>query len=139
MFTKEKSSKTSSEGSKDQNKIAHGTRIVGNLEAKGGFRIDGFVEGNISTPGKVVIGKEGVVNGTLDCENADIEGTFTGKLLIKGTLSLRSTALIEGEAVVGKLAVEPGAAFNATCSMKGGVKSIHNERGGGPKEKEKSA
>lgn len=139
MFTKEKSLKTTSEGIKDQNKIAQGTKVVGNLEAKGGFRIDGFVEGNIVTPGKVVIGKEGCVNGSLECENADIEGKFTGNLLIKGTLSLRSTALIEGEAVVAKLAVEPGATFNATCSMKGVVKSINNERGRGKEEKEKSA
>lgn len=139
MFTKEKSVKASSEGSKDQNKIAQGTRIVGNLEAKGGFRIDGIVEGTVSTPGKVVIGKEGFINGTLECENADIEGKFTGKLHVKGTLSLRSTALIEGEAVIARLAVEPGATFNATCAMKGGVKSINNERGRGQKEKEKSA
>lgn len=135
MFTKEKSPKASSEGSKDQNKIAQGTKIVGNLEAKGGFRIDGLVEGTVVTPGKVVIGKEGFINGTLECENADIEGKFTGKLHVKGTLSLRSTALIEGEAVIARLAVEPGATFNATCSMKGGVKSINNERGRGQKEK----
>lgn len=143
MFKQEKSARSSSEGSKDQNKIAQGTKIIGNLEAKGCFRIDGIVEGTVKTPGKVVIGKEGFINGSLECENADIEGKFTGKLHIKNTLSLRSTALIEGEAVVAKLAVEPGATFNATCTMKGGIKSIHNERGGaetkGEERKEKSA
>ncbi|GHA39109.1 hypothetical protein GCM10007103_20660 [Salinimicrobium marinum] len=142
MFTQEKRSKFSSEGSKDQNKIAQGTKIIGNLEAKGCFRIDGIVEGNVKTPGKVVIGKDGFIKGYLECENADIEGKFIGKLLIKNTLSLRSTALIEGEAIVAKLTVEPGATFNATCSMKGGVKTINNERGGQEqtqKGKEKSA
>lgn len=142
MFTQEKRSKSSSEGSKDQNKIAQGTKIVGDLEAKGCFRIDGIVEGTVKTPGKVVIGKDGFIKGNLECENADIEGKFIGKLLIRNTLSLRSTALIEGEAVVAKLTVEPGATFNATCSMKGGVKTIHNERGGQEqtqKGKEKSA
>ena len=28
------------------------------------------------------------------------------------------------EVEIGKLAVEPGATFNATCSMKGGVKEL---------------
>ncbi len=142
MFTQEKRSKSSSEGSKDQNKIAQGTKIIGDLEGKGCFRIDGIVEGTVKTPGKVVIGKDGFVKGNLECENADIEGKFTGKLLIKNTLSLRSTALVEGEAVVTKLTVEPGATFNATCSMKSGVKTIHNERGEQQqtqKGKEKSA
>lgn len=138
MFNQEKKANTSSEFNKEQNKIAPGTKVSGNLEAKGGFRIDGCIEGNIKTPGKVVIGKEGVVNGELQCENADIEGKFTGKLNITGTLSLRSTALIEGEATVSKLAVEPGATFNATCVMRGGVKAIHHERGKG-QQQEKSA
>lgn len=135
MFNQEKKAKLTSEISKEQNKIAPGTKIIGNIEAKGGFRIDGCVEGSVKTPGKVVIGKEGCINGELECENADIEGKFTGKLKISGTLSLRSTALIEGEATVSKLAVEPGATFNATCAMRGGVKAIHNERGKGQQEK----
>lgn len=128
MFKQEKSN-SATENSKEQNKIAQGTKITGNIEAKGCFRIDGCVEGTVKTPGKVVIGKDGSVNGELECENADIEGKFTGKLKISGTLSLRSTAVIEGEALVSKLAVEPGATFNATCSMRGGVKAIRNERG----------
>lgn len=142
MFKQEKNTNTPSEGSKEQNKIAQGTKIVGDLEAKGGFRIDGNVEGTVQTPGKVVIGKDGFISGTLECENADIEGKFIGKLHIKNTLTLRSTAFIEGEAVATKLAVEPGASFNATCSMKGGLKSINNERGEQEKkrkEKEQSA
>ena len=139
MFNQEKKAKTSTENNKEQNKIAPGTRITGNIEAKGGFRIDGCIEGTVRTPGKVVIGKEGFVNGELECENADIEGKFTGKLKISGTLSLRSTALIEGEATVSRLAVEPGATFNATCAMRDGVKAIHNERGKGEQKQERSA
>lgn len=140
MFTQDKKQKSTSEGSREQNKIAQGTKIVGNLEAKGGFRIDGTVEGTVKTPGKIVIGKDGIIKGDLHCENADIEGKFVGKIHISGTLCLRSTAIVEGEAVVAKLAVEPGANFNATCSMNPGIKSMRNERGGGEeKREEKSA
>ena len=32
---------------------------------------------------------------------------------------------MQGEVEVGKLAVEPGATFNATCSMKGAVKELN--------------
>ncbi|MCY2686565.1 bactofilin family protein [Salinimicrobium sp. TH3] len=128
MFKQDKA-KSITENSKEQNKISPGTKIKGNIEAKGGFRIDGCVEGTVKTPGKVVIGKDGCVNGELECENADIEGKFSGNLKIQGTLSLRSTAVIEGEAIVSKLAVEPGATFNATCTMRDGVKAIRNERG----------
>ena len=37
---------------------------------------------------------------------------------------------IEGEVVIGKLSVEPGASFNATCNMKGNVKSISKNNNG---------
>ena len=139
MFSRDKASKASIEISKEQNKIAAGTRIKGDIEAKGALRIDGTIEGNVKTPGKVVIGKEGSILGNLECENADIEGKLTGTLTVNGTLSLRSTAVIDGEVTATKLAVEPGAAFNASCSMKGAVKSLKNERGEGRKETDKSA
>ncbi|UZH56610.1 polymer-forming cytoskeletal protein [Salinimicrobium tongyeongense] len=138
MFKQEKT-KLAVENSKEQNKISQGTKITGDIEAKGCFRIDGCVEGKVTTPGKVVIGKAGSVTGELSCENADIEGNFNGKLKISGTLSLRSTAVIEGEAVVARLAVEPGATFNATCTMRGGVKAIHNERGERERQKQEQS
>ncbi|WP_282042268.1 bactofilin family protein [Winogradskyella flava] len=130
MFSSEnKKPKQSStmETSTQQNVIAQGTKIVGDIASQGPFRIDGTVEGNVKTTGKVVVGKSGLIKGTLQGENADFEGKFSGKLILSGTLSLKSTAHIEGEVHTTKLAVEPGATFNATCSMKGTVKALPNE------------
>jgi len=112
------------ETSTQQNIIAQGTKIVGDIVSQGPFRIDGTIEGNVKTSGKVVVGKTGFIKGTLQGENADFEGKFSGKLILSGTLSLKSTANIEGEVHISKLAVEPGATFNATCSMGGAVKPL---------------
>jgi len=111
--------------SSQQNRIAQGTTIVGDIVSEGGFRIDGSIQGTLKTPGKVVVGKTGSINGTLEGNNADFEGKFSGKLKLSGTLTLKSSAFIEGEVQVGKLAVEPGATFNAVCSMKGAVKELN--------------
>ena len=62
----------------------------------------------------------------MECVNADIEGNFNGELLVSDLLSLKTTAVIEGTVSVAKLAVEPGATFNASCSMKGGKGSGNN-------------
>ncbi|WP_103069015.1 bactofilin family protein [Aquimarina sediminis] len=110
--------------SRNQNKISEGTKIVGDIVSEGGFRIEGIIEGTFKTTGKVVVGKSGFIQGTLECSDADFEGKFSGNLIVSNTLSLKPTAHIEGEVTVGKLAVEPGANFNASCSMKGGVKSL---------------
>ncbi|MFD2563596.1 bactofilin family protein [Aquimarina rubra] len=116
--------------SRNQNKISEGTKIVGDVISEGGFRVEGTVEGTFKTTGKVVVGKSGFIQGTLECSDADFEGKFSGNLVISGTLSLKPTAHIEGEVSVGKLAVEPGATFNASCVMKGGVKSLGGKQDG---------
>ncbi|MEZ4795105.1 MAG: polymer-forming cytoskeletal protein [Flavobacteriaceae bacterium] len=118
MFSEKKDRKIM-EPSVSQNRINEGTHLQGDIVSTGFFRIDGTVEGSISKPSKVVLGKTGVIKGKLVCEDADIEGRFEGNLNVTGTLSLKSSAHIEGEVVAGKLAVEPGAVFNATCSMQG--------------------
>jgi cytoskeletal protein CcmA (bactofilin family) len=128
MFKDKKNNTSFMESGKSQNRISHGTTINGDVESDGGFRIDGTINGTLKTPGKVVIGKEGKVDGTLECNNADIEGSFSGKLIVQGLLSLKSTATIKGDVFTEKLAVEPGATFNATCKMESGIKSISTSK-----------
>lgn len=127
MFTDNKNSKSNAGSFSQQNTIAHGTTIKGDLISEGDFRIEGTVSGSLTTSAKVVIGKTGIIDGTLACKNADIEGKFKGNLTVSDTLSLRASANVEGEVQIGKLAVEPGATFNANCLMKGAVKELKNE------------
>jgi len=128
MFSENKKKvKTTASSNMQQNRIVQGTKIIGSVVSDGGFRIDGEIEGDVNTQGKVVIGPTGKIKGTLTCENADIEGVFNGKLIVKETLSLRSTATIDGEVFINKLAVEPGATFNATCTMGSGVKTLNTK------------
>ena len=73
-----------------------------------------------------MIGKDGLIKGKVECVNADIEGNFNGELHVSELLSLKNTAKIEGTVNVAKLAVEPGATFNASCTMgKGTSASTH--------------
>ena len=111
------------EPTNSQNRINEGTQLKGDIVSTGFFRIDGNIEGTISKPSKVVLGKTGSIKGKLVCEDADIEGRFEGNLDVSGTLSLKNTAHIEGDVIVGKLSVEPGATFNATCTMHGTPKA----------------
>lgn len=138
MLNSLKKSNTKTEINKEQNRISAGTVITGDIQAKGGFRIEGTLLGNLSTSGKVVISKEGIIKGDLFCNSADFEGNFDGKLNVEETLTLRSSAIIEGEVTAGKLSIEPGASFNASCTMKAAVKSLKNGRKEGKRE-EKSA
>jgi cytoskeletal protein CcmA (bactofilin family) len=104
--------------------IAYGTIFEGDLKSEGDFRIEGTIKGTLITKGKVVVGNSGLVEGSLNCNNADVEGQIKGKLVILETLSLRASAHVDGDVQTGKLAVEPGATFNANCQMKDAVKAL---------------
>ena len=127
MFTDSKKPRSQQSGLSQQNTIAQGTIIDGDLKSEGDFRIEGVINGTLITKGKVVIGTTGLVEGSLSCNNADIEGKIKGKLVVLETLSLRASANVYGDVQTGKLAVEPGATFNANCQMKDSVKELKTE------------
>ncbi len=109
--------------------IESSTKIVGDIISKADFRIDGIVEGNITTTGKVVVGKAGKIIGKLNCSNADISGSISGQILISEILSLMSESYIQGDITTAKLSVEEGAQVDATIVMKTGkqLKAVETE------------
>jgi cytoskeletal protein CcmA (bactofilin family) len=115
MFDKKPKSYTDLLGK--TNRIVEGTTIKGNITSLADFRLDGELIGNFFSEGKIVIGPAGSVIGDINCQNADIEGTFDGKMQVAELLSIKSKANIHGQVTVGKLAVEPGANFTASCNM----------------------
>ena len=110
----------------ERNVIAKNTTIVGDIKSDGDFRIDGILEGTLTTNGRVIIGLDGFISGKVEATNADIEGKFSGELLLSNTLTIKASASISGNVVIGKLSVEPGAAFNAACEMKGAIKELNS-------------
>lgn len=100
------------------NLINAGTIVKGNIECQGDIRFDGVLTGNLSTKGKLVIGSNGDIKGDVLCANCDIEGNVEGKISVTELLSFKSTARFVGDIITGKLAIEPGAIFSGTCSMK---------------------
>ena len=106
------------------NRIVEGTIINGDIISQADFRLDGSLIGNFQSEGKIGIGPAGSVIGDIVCKNADIEGKFEGKIEVVETLNVKAKAIIKGEVIVGKLSVEPGADFSATCIMKTNSKNL---------------
>ncbi len=106
------------------NRIVEGTTINGEIISPADFRLDGHLVGNFQSKGKIVIGPAGSVKGDIICKNADIEGRFEGKIQVAEILNVKAKAIIYGEVICGKLSVEPGAEFSATCIMKTNLKML---------------
>jgi cytoskeletal protein CcmA (bactofilin family) len=124
MFDKPQKSYTDLLGK--TNRIVEGTTIKGDIISQADFRLDGELIGNFTSKGKIVIGPSGSITGDILCRNADIEGRFNGKIEVAEMLNVKSKAHITGEVITGKLSVEPGADFSASCIMKTPVKPLKN-------------
>ena len=105
------------------NMVATGTKVTGIINADSDMRVDGEVEGDIICTGKVVIGTLGKLKGNLQCTSAEIMGAVNGKIHTTDTLSLKSTARVEGEITTKILSIEPNANFKGTCIMETEVES----------------
>jgi cytoskeletal protein CcmA (bactofilin family) len=122
MFNKQKKPYTDLLGK--TNRIVEGTVIKGDIISQADFRLDGELIGNFQSTGKLVIGPTGSVVGDVICNNADIEGKFNGTIQVAEVLNVKAKASIHGEVTVGRLAVEPGADFSASCIMKPNLKKL---------------
>jgi len=109
----------------ERNSISKKTIFKGDIVSEGDFRIDGIIEGDLVTTGKVIIGSEGKICGTMKCMSADVEGVFEGHLEVKHVLSLKPSAKVTGVVFMESLNVEPGAVFNADCKMVGAIKELN--------------
>lgn len=111
--------KTPFESPERLNRLVEGTKIVGDLFSESNIRIDGEVQGNITTSAKVVIGENGFLHGNLNCQEADIEGRVEGKLNVDGVLTLRERAKVTGDIQASRLHIEEGAYYLGACKMNG--------------------
>ena len=137
MFTHKKTSMKKEDNKSTINTIGLGTVINGDIHSKGDVRVDGVLKGSVVTKGRVVLGPEGVIEGDVDCCSADISGTINAKITVSQTLSLKTSAKLNGDIVTNKLSIEPGAEFTGSCSMGAVIKEIkHVEK---KKKKKKTA
>ena len=137
MFTNNNESMKNTENTTPINMIGAGTTINGDIESKGDIRVDGTLKGSVVTQGKVVLGKEGVIEGDVVCSSADVAGAIKAKITVSQLLSLKSTAKLNGDIITNKLSIEPGASFTGSCSMGAVIKDI--KYAGKTEKKEKSA
>src|SRR5450631_197584 len=92
--------------------IGAGTSMKGDIISNGDLRIDGTLVGNIHCSAKVVIGANGVVQGDINGQQADIMGKVTGTINVKDLLQLKGGSTVNGNLQAAKLQIEPSAAFN---------------------------
>ena len=97
--------------------VGPGMKVVGDCESDGTIRIDGRVEGSVSAKKAVVVGKTGVVEGTIVTQDAVISGRVQGSLTAQSRLEIQATSRIDGDVHARRMKLEEGATLNGTVAM----------------------
>lgn len=115
-------------GKKNSNEANHGelnaflgvgTEYRGKLDFVGTVRIDGSFEGEISTDGTLVLGREASIKGIVRVGELNSCGRIVGDVEVRGKAVLQKTSALEGSLVSEKLVVEQGAVLDGSISMVG--------------------
>lgn len=97
--------------------IGAGMTVVGDCTTDGTVRIEGSVEGTVRAAKAVVVGREGVVDGSVATQDAVIAGTVTGTVTADSRLEVQASARIDGEVRARRMQLEEGALLNGTLVM----------------------
>lgn len=97
--------------------IGASTVVEGVLKAAASTRVEGTVNGDITSEGVVVIANDGVVNGNITAMDVKISGTVKGNLNISGKTELVSNGKLVGDIKTGSLSIDETAVFQGNCKM----------------------
>ena len=93
--------------------------VKGEIQSSGTLRIDGVVEGSITSKGTVVIANNGVVKADIKADKVVIGGTINGNINARQKVEILPTGKLHGdvETVSFGLVVNEGAIFEGSCKM----------------------
>jgi cytoskeletal protein CcmA (bactofilin family) len=87
--------------------VGEGVTLNGAIHAQDIVVVDGTVDGEV-TCSQLIVGQNGVVNGTISVSDADIYGQIGTDISVKQLLVVRSSGRVEGKWVYGEIEVEKG-------------------------------
>ena len=89
----------------------------GELAFEKGVRVDGRIEGKVTTKGHLAVSKAGKLQADVMAGDILVEGQVQGNLTASDRVELRSSAQLKGDIKATKLLVAEGAAFVGHCTV----------------------
>ncbi|WP_428770701.1 polymer-forming cytoskeletal protein [Treponema sp. HNW] len=95
--------------------IGAGSFIKGDLRLEGFIRLDGDVDGNIETSGRIIIGDRARIRGNIRALSAVVNGIVEGDITAPEGIKLFSSASVRGDIITKKICVEENVFIQGHC------------------------
>lgn len=97
--------------------LGSGTVYEGKLSFQGAVRIDGIFTGEIISDGSLIVGKDAVIEGTLQVGELLLSGKFTGQVGATRRVVIHKAGVLEGTINAPALIMEDGAVLQGQVNM----------------------
>lgn len=98
--------------------LGQGTSYSGKLTFEGRVRIDGTFEGEVFSPGTLVIGEGAEIRGTLDVGVLIVlGGEVWGKVQARELVEVHAPAVVHADVETPQVFIDRGAIFDGRCTM----------------------
>ena len=95
--------------------VGHGSLISGNLKIDGFVRIDGNIDGNLETTGKIIIGDDAKIRGNVTASSVISGGIVEGDVVAPEFVQLFSSAIVRGDVISKKITAEQNSIIDGYC------------------------
>jgi len=103
--------------------IGKSTKVTGDIVTKENIRIDGQVQGDITSENIINISETAAIESKkIIGDEIYVAGKITGNITANKTIELAKTAVITGDIITAKLHIHSGATFNGNTKMGTGLK-----------------
>lgn len=99
--------------------VGEGTHFRGHLELSGLLRVDGDFSGSIKTSGKVIIGRNGRADCTIEAGTVVVGGVLRGSIYAAETVIVLSSALVLADIHAPRLVAEEGVLLHGVMEISG--------------------
>jgi len=94
-----------------KNVLASDVEIKGSIKFQNDLTIDGKVEGEIVSPGVLVVGENAEIRGEIKTKGVTVLGKVHGNITVEERCELKSHAVLHGDLKAARLVIEDGATF----------------------------
>ena len=97
--------------------IGPGSALHGKLSIMNSVRVDGRIEGEISSTGTLTVGRDGEVDGDIYALHTIVGGKVRGSITAAKSIILEAQSVFIGDLKTAKLTLAEGAMFEGKCTM----------------------
>ena len=105
-------------GSRTVSVLGGGMTVNGDVTGDGELRIEGHVQGSVTTTGRVIVEASGEVEGGIEAGEVVASGKVSGKITAKGAVRLKSGCRVEANVHAPTIELEEGGFVNGRLEMK---------------------